>query len=101
MSEATTEKRRGRRGDGTIYETKDGRHRGSISVPDVITGKPVRRFVSGKTPAEVRAKLAVLRVERTPRTPTLASYTKRWLAIVRTRVRPSTERVYRLTMSTH
>jgi len=35
MSEASS-CRRARRGDGSIYETKDGRHRAVISVPDAF-----------------------------------------------------------------
>lgn len=101
MPEATTPEKRGRRGDGTVYETKDGRHRGSIFVPDLATGRPTRRFVSAKTAAEVQAKIDALRSERTPKTPTLSSYVERWLAIVRTRVRPPTERTYRLTLGKH
>ena len=57
MREAT--KPRGRRGDGTIFTTKDGRHRASITVRDIVTGKPRRVWLSGKTPTEVRRKFGL------------------------------------------
>jgi integrase len=101
MAKATTAKTRARKGDGTIFTTKDGRHRAAITVPDAVTGRPVRRYLSGKTAADVTAKLKAMRAERTPRTPTVASYGERWLALVRHRVRPATHRLYRTAMTRH
>ena len=72
MTEATTTKTRARKGDGTVFTTKDGRHRAAITVPDAVTGRPVRRYLSGRTPAEVKAKLAAI---------------KAWLKLNRARLR--------------
>jgi len=94
-------KPRARKGDGTIFMTKDGRHRAAITLPDAVTGRPVRRYLSGKSAAEVRAKLVKLREERTPRTPTVADYAERWLKLVRHRVRPATFAIYRTSMRQH
>ncbi len=66
-----------------------------------MTGRPVRRYLSGKTPAEVTAKLKAMRAERTPRTPTVASYGERWLVLVKHRVRPATHRLYRTAIDHH
>jgi integrase len=101
MAKTTTAKTRARKGDGTIFTTKDGRHRAAITVQDAMTGRPVRRYLSGKTTAEVTAKLKAMRAERTPRTPTVASYGERWLTLVRHRVRPATHRIYRTAITRH
>jgi integrase len=100
MTEATT-RTRARKGDGTIFVTKDGRHRAAITVADAVTGQPVRRYLSGRTAAEVTAKLKAQRETRTPRTPTVATYATRWLALVRHRVRPASLAVYRTSMAHH
>ena len=39
MAESTS-RHRARRGDGTIYTTKDGRLRAAVTVPDALTGEP-------------------------------------------------------------
>jgi hypothetical protein len=91
MTDATA-KRRQRRGDGTVYQTGDGRFRGAVTVPHALTGEPVRRYLSGRTATEVRSKMAAARAERQTvgRTPTVAVWGERWLALVRHRVRPAT-----------
>ena len=98
-----TAKRRQRRGDGTVYETGDGRFRGAVTVPHALTGEPVRRYLSGRTSTEVRAKMAAARAERQTvgRTPTVAVWGERWLALVRHRVRPATERLYAGALRNH
>lgn len=95
MKQAT--KPRARRGDGTIFTTKDGRHRASITVKDVVTGKPRRVWLSGKSPTEVRRKLQATRAEAkaTGKTPTLADYGTHWLRVVKHRIRPATMHSYR------
>ena len=102
MTDATA-KRRQRRGDGTVYTTGDGRFRGAVTVPHALTGDPVRRYLSGRTSSEVRAKLAAARAERQTvgRTPTVAVWGERWLGLVRHRVRPATERLYRTGLRHH
>ena len=99
--EQTTKRTRARKGDGTAYTTKDGRHRAAITVPDPVTGRPVRRWLSGRTPAEVRARLVAMRKHPAVPTPTVADYADHWLPLVRNRVRPATWRIYRNAMLHH
>src|SRR4051794_1744814 len=100
MGEAT---RRGRRGDGTVYTTSDGRLRAAVTVMDALTGEPVRRYLSGKTDAEIKRKLRDARVASAAvgKTPTVATFGERWLATVAHRVRPATVRLYRGAMTRH
>jgi len=102
MTDATA-KRRQRRGDGTVYETRDGRFRGAVTVPHALTGEPVRRYLSGRTKSEVRAKMTAARADRQTigRTPTVAVWGERWIALVRDRVRPATEHIYRGALRHH
>jgi integrase len=79
-----------------MFTTKDGRHRASLTVRDVVTGKPRRVWFSGRTPGEVRRKMQAARTEaRSGKTPTLDDYGEHWLRVVRHRVRPSTMHSYR------
>jgi hypothetical protein len=64
MSQASTKPRKGRRGDGTIYTTSDGRLRAAVTVPDALTGQPVRGYLSARTDAELKRKLEAARAER-------------------------------------
>ena len=102
MAESSS-RQRGRHGDGTIYTTKDGRLRAAVTVPDALTGDPVRRYLSGRTDAEIKRKLKDARAERATvgRTPTVAAWADRWLALVAHRVRPATLRVYRTALRRH
>lgn len=101
MAESSS-RQRGRHGDGTIYTTADGRLRAAITVPHALTGEPVRRYLSGRTDAEIKRKLKDARAERaTGRTPTVATWGERWLALVAQRVRPSTLNVYRVAIRRH
>jgi integrase len=88
---------RARKGDGSVFTTTDGRHRASLSVRDVVTGKPRRVWFSGKTPSEVRRKMQAARTEavRIGATPTVADYGTQWLQAARHRVRPATMQGYR------
>jgi integrase len=101
MPEAIT--RRGRRGDGTTYRTKDGRYRAAITVPDAATGIPVRRYLSARSDKEIRRKLREARTEATVtgRTPTVAQWCERWLSRVEARVRPATLALYRQNVRHH
>jgi integrase len=92
VTEASTKRPRARKGDGSVFSTKDGRHRASLTVRDVVTGKPRRVWFSGKSPTEVRRKMQAARSEAVSvgRTPTLADYGAHWLRVVRQRVRPAT-----------
>ncbi len=103
MTEPTTTPRRGRRGDGTIYTTADGRLRAAVTVPDALTGEPKRRYLSARTDAEMRRKLRDARAEAGPvgRTPTVAQWCERWLRIRAADVRPASLTVYRIHVRHH
>jgi len=104
MAESTdTAPRRQRRGDGTIYQTADGRLRAAVTVPHALTGEPVRRYLSGRTDAEIKRKLRAARAEAETvgRTPTLARWGERWLGSVAHRVRPATLALYRTAVRRH
>jgi integrase len=87
---------RARKGDGTVFTTKDGRHRASLTVRDV-TGKPRRVWFTGQTPTEALHKMQAARAEAlaVARTPTLADYGPHWLRVIRHRIRPATMDNYR------
>ena len=95
--------RRHRRGDGTIYRTKDGRLRAAVTVPHAVTGEPTRRYLSARNDTELRRKLRAARAEAQAfgRTPTVARWCERWLANVAHRVRPSTLGLYRGAVRNH
>lgn len=85
------------RGEGSIYPTKDGRLRGSIVLPHPDGDRTIRRFVSGRTRAEVVRKLDALRREAEagfPTGETTGAYLARWIVAVRPRLRPSTHHEY-------
>jgi integrase len=99
MTEATASRRRRPRGEGSIYQSKaDGRWHAAIVAEDPETGSRVRRVVSAKTYAEVKAKLRDLRKDvdegrvAAPQTQTLAAYVATWLPAHRGQVRASTYR---------
>jgi integrase len=91
MHEATS-KPKGRRGDGSVYTTKDGRLRASLPVRDPLTGKPRRVYLSAQTPAELREKVRKARAEavRVTNAPTLADYAAAWLKRAQHRVSRAT-----------
>jgi integrase len=104
MAESTeTTPKRQRRGDGTIYRTSDGRLRAAVTVPDAVTGLPVRRYLSGRTDAEIKRKLREAKADASTvgRTPTVATWGERWLATVAHRVRPATLALYRTAIRHH
>jgi integrase len=83
-------KRRGK-GEGTVYQREDGR---CIGEYDDANGR--RRYVSGKTKAEVRAKLRKLLADRDAgiaydsENMTTGAYLDKWLDAVRDTVRQRT-----------
>lgn len=99
MTESTGQKAPGRaNGEGSIYATGDGRLRGSIAWTDP-DGKRRRRYVSGRTRADVRRAIGKLRDELdkglTPApTGTVATFLAEWLVACRPRIRASTWRGY-------
>jgi len=95
VPDRTASRRRRPRGDGSLYRDSAGRWRATITVPDPITGRPRRKYLSGATEGEVRRKLAEAvrdrdRGDATGRTPTFAAWAERWLVRVAATVRPST-----------
>lgn len=95
MEKAST-KPKGRRGDGSVYTTKDGRLRASLPVRDPLTGRATRLYLSARTPGEIRAKIAKARADTTriANAPNLADYSEAWLRRVRHRVALRTSRGY-------
>jgi integrase len=83
-------------GEGSIYKTADGRIRGALVLDHPVTGRRVRRVVSGRTRAEVVRKLDALRKEAAsgaiPTGVTTADYLRRWLKTGRDQIRPSSWR---------
>jgi integrase len=97
-------KRRRPKGEGSIYPVAGGGYRGSLPYPDPITGETRRRWVSGRTKAEVGEELRKLREERDrggalAGTPTLEAWAARWLRTARHTVRPSTFASYEWTVA--
>jgi integrase len=85
-------------GDGSIYETADGRLRGAVTWTDAA-GTPQRRMVSGRTKTEVRKAVAALRAEldrgiAPPPTGTVGDFLTAWLAASRQRIRAATWKQY-------
>lgn len=79
-------------GEGAIYETSDGRLRGSVFLP-LPDGTLKRAYVSGRTRAEVSRKIEAKRKESTAGAitgETVGEYLARWIVGCRARLRPST-----------
>jgi integrase len=94
----TEDSKRPRRsaGEGSIYETVDGRVRGSLLV-DLPNGGQKRIFVSGRTRKDVSQKLDAKRKEAGAGAitgETLAAYLPRWLKAHEAQIRPSTHVEY-------
>ena len=85
------------RGEGAIYSTTDGRLRGSILLPHPDGNRSIRRYVSGRTRAEIVRKFDDLRKEAEagyPTGQTTGDYLARWIVRVKPHVRPSTHTEY-------
>ena len=98
MDESTARKApRRSAGEGAIYETTDGRLRGSIVLPHPDGDRSIRRYVSGRTRAEVVRKFDDLRREAEagfPTGQTTGDYLARWIVAVRPRLRAGTWTAY-------
>lgn len=98
MAQSTTPKKpRRSRGEGAIYPTADGRLRGSLLVDHPDGNRSVRRYVSGRTRAEVVRKLDDLRRDSAAgfaTGETTGAYLARWVVTVRPRLRAATHREY-------
>ena len=83
-------------GEGAIYETADGRLRGSVLV-DLPDGAQKRVYVSGRTRADVVRKLDAKRKESVAGAvtgETLGEYLARWIVACKPRLRPATHTEY-------
>ena len=84
--------RRGR-GEGGIYERKNGRLDGTVDL-GIRDGKRVRRTVYGRTRREVITKMQAVRAggagAMAPRAMTVARFLTAWLEDTKDEVRPST-----------
>jgi integrase len=97
MPESTARRPRRSRGEGAIYPTADGRLRGSIVLPHPDGTRSVRRYVSGRTRADVVRRLDDLRREGAAGFATgltAGDYLARWIVSVRPRLRAATHREY-------
>jgi integrase len=89
-------------GEGSIKKGDDGLWRGAIRLGTDATGRPIRRYVRGRTQTEVRTKLDRLLKDRAAQvdmvvgsTPTVAAWLKTWLELVERTLKPSTAKTYR------
>ena len=97
MAESTAKGPRRSPGEGAIYTTSEGRLRGSIALPHPDGNRTIRRYVSGRTRAEVVRNLDKLRKEAEagfPTGETTGAYLGRWIVTVQPRLRASTHREY-------
>ncbi len=100
-------KRRGD-GEGSIYETKDGRWRAEVSLGYKPDGKPKRKIIYGKTRAEVAGDLKKalqnqqLGINISPEKQTVAVFLQSWLDdVVTLKNRPQTVRSYGWIIGSH
>src|SRR5699024_3693962 len=85
-------------GAGALYQRKDGRWCGALTLPDdPVTGKRRRKVVTAKTQAQAMAKLRKVRAELDragdlpTSSPTVAQWMERWLRdIAPARLKPRT-----------
>lgn len=100
-------KRRGD-GEGSIYQAKDGRWRGEVSIGYKPDGKPLRKIMYGKTRGEVVSDLKkALREQQLgmnirPDRQTLSAFLDAWLSgVVALKNRPQTMRSYGWIVGSH
>src|SRR5205085_4862444 len=101
----TNKKPRRGRGEGSIYQRKDGRYVASLPIEG--QGRK-RKYFYGKTRAEVRAKLQQAQLEQkqgklaTGPQQTLQQFTEHWLEDIRKpHIRVNTYRTYRQMLHRH
>lgn len=101
---ATKDRPKRANGEGSIYPIAGGKQRGAVTITNPITGETKRRYVTGKTRAEVVRGMDKIRAEAaggTAGTMTVGEYLAAWLAAVSPQLRPATIRGYRLHIETH
>jgi integrase len=109
MSDETTSGTRASNGESSIYEGRDGRWHGYVSMGTKDGGRPDRRHVTGKTRAVVVKKVRDLEAKRDAglapaagKAPTLTEWLEHWLPnIAARRVRPRTLEGYESTVRLH
>lgn len=102
MTESKKPRQQRSRGDGTAYQTKDGRWRVEIVVGWTPEGKPKRKVIYGKTKTEANAKrrAAVADLAKgmlvAGKVPSLGEWLEYWLdTIAAAKIRPRTLVGYR------
>lgn len=103
-----TDKPKRRRGhnEGSIYQRKDGLWVASVSL-GMVNGKRKRKYIYGKTRAEVSREQTKLLHDLNRGVPirtagtTVAAFLERWLATIKPNVRPNTHRNYSIMINRH
>lgn len=103
-----TEKPTRRRGhnEGSVYQRSDGLWVASVSL-GMVNGKRKRKYIYGKTRAEVNRKRIQLQNDHHRGVPiqtaglTMAAFLERWLATVKPTVRPKTFKSYQMIVNRH
>lgn len=95
-------------GSGSIYQQKDGRWRGFLTLGRDENGKQVRTYVSGKTRKEVNEKLEVKKREHqagllaSSKRQTVGQYLSQWLEdVVKVKNAKATYDLYKNTVDVH
>ena len=102
-----TRRRRRANGEGTVCRRKDGSWLAGLTVGADENGKAIRRYVSGKTQAEVLERLDRLRADRAaglmarPSHMRLGMFLRSWLENASPRLAPSTVDLYRRLIDGH
>lgn len=94
--------------EGSIYRTKDGTYRGAVFLGYGANGRPKRKYVSGKTRAEVNRAVTALLSDRqrgipiASKSPTVGAFLDQWLAdVVKPGTRDRTYESYEMIVRTH
>jgi integrase len=102
-----TKRRRGHN-EGSVYRTKDGLWRGAVFLGYKTDGTPDRKYISGKTRAEVNRQVTKLLhdhqrgVPIATSTPTVEKFLDQWLEqVVKPRKRPGTYAAYESIVRIH
>lgn len=85
------------KGEGAVYRTTDGRFRGSVVIPHPDGIRSIRRYVSGRSRADVVRRLDELKREGAggfATGETVGQFLERWVAAVKPRLRAATWREY-------
>lgn len=101
-----TGKRRRGHNEGSIYQRDDGLWVATVSL-GMVNGKRKRKYIYGRTRAEVNRKRIQLQNEHQRGVPvqtastTMATFLDRWLATVKPTIRPKTFKSYEMIVQRH